>query len=206
MGPILLVEIKKSITVFNSGTTSESTSTFWSKMSVGFSIPQPARTTMGSGIWDLYIRTTRKILSALLKEQILSDEALLTLLREVESIMNGRPMTQISDDPRDLEALTPNQMLLLRSGSLLPPGIFRKEDIFSRKRWRQVQYLADQFRRRLSREYIPLLQQRPKWNFLRRNLAKGDVVLVVDESSPRSCWPEPESLKSFQEVTNGCGE
>ena len=84
------------------------------------------------GIWERYIRTTRKILNALLKEQVLSDEALLTLLREIQSIMNGRPFTQISDDPIDLEALTPNHLLLLRSGSLLPPGIFRKEDIFSR--------------------------------------------------------------------------
>ena len=141
------------------------------------------------GIWERCIRTTRKILNALLKEQVLSEEALLTLLCEVESIMNGRPITQFSDDPRDLEALTPNHLLLLRSGSLLLPGIFREEDIFSRKRWRQVQYLEDQFWRRWSREYIPLLQQSQKWNFPRRNLAKGDVVLVVDESSPRSCWP-----------------
>ena len=111
------------------------------------------------GIWERCIRTTRKILNALLKEQILSDESLMTLLCEVGSIMNGRPITKVSQDPRDLEALSLNHLLLLRSGSVLPPGIFRKEDTFSRRRWRQVQYLADQFWRRWSREYIPLLQQ-----------------------------------------------
>lgn len=141
------------------------------------------------GIWERCIRTTRKILNALLKEQILSDESLMTLLCEVESIINGRPITKVSQDPRDLEALTPNHLLLLRSGSVFPPGIFRKEDTFSRKRWRQVQYLADQFWRRWSREYIPLLQQRQKWNFPRRNLAVDDIVLIVDDNSPRSCWP-----------------
>ena len=74
-------------------------------------------------------------MNALLKEQVLNDESLVTLMCEVESIINGRPITKVSQDPRDLEALTPNHLLLLRSGSTLPPGIFRKEDNFSRKRW-----------------------------------------------------------------------
>ena len=37
-----------------------------------------------------------------------------TLMCEVESVVNGRPITKVSDDPRDLEALTPNHLLLLR--------------------------------------------------------------------------------------------
>ena len=45
-------------------------------------------------------------MSALLKEQVLDDEGLATLMGEVESIVNGRPLTKVSDDPRDLEALT----------------------------------------------------------------------------------------------------
>ena len=134
------------------------------------------------GIWERCIHTTRKILNALLNEQTLSDESLMTLLCEVESIINGRPITKVSQDPRDLEALTPNLLLL-------PPGIYRKEDTFSHRRWRQVQYLTDQFWRQWSREYIPLLQQWQKWNFPRRNLAVDDIVLVVDDNTPRSCWP-----------------
>ena len=37
-------------------------------------------------------------------------------MREVESIVYGRPITKVSDDPRDLSALTPNHLLLLRAG------------------------------------------------------------------------------------------
>ena len=50
---------------------------------------------------------------ALLKEQPFDDEGLLTLMCEVESIINGRPKTKVIDDPKDLEALTPNHLLLL---------------------------------------------------------------------------------------------
>ena len=94
------------------------------------------------------------------KEQILDDEGLATLLCEVESIVNGRPVTKVSDDPRDLEALTPNHLPLLRSGPSAPPGLFSKDEIYSRRRWRQVQYLADIFWRRWIKEYLPSLQVR----------------------------------------------
>ena len=141
------------------------------------------------GVWERCIRTVRKILVALMKEQPLDDEGLTTLMCEVESIVNGRPITKSSDDPSDSEALTPNHLLLLRSGPKLPPGVFRKEDVYSRRRWRQIQYLADVFWRRWIREYLPQLQERQKWAYPSRNFAVDDIVLVVDDRVPRSSWP-----------------
>ena len=141
------------------------------------------------GIWERCIRTTRKILNALLNEQVLNDEGLLTLMCEVEEVLNGRPIMKVSEDSRDLEALSPNHLLLLRQGAVFPPGLFQSEDNYSRRRWRQIHYLADQVCKRWSREYIPLLQRRQKWNNSRQNLAVGDIVLVADETTPRSCWP-----------------
>jgi hypothetical protein len=70
------------------------------------------------GVWERLIRSMRKILFCLLKEQNvrLNDESLQTLFCEMEAILNGRPITKCSDDPKDLEALTPNSNLLLRPG------------------------------------------------------------------------------------------
>ena len=140
-------------------------------------------------VWERCIRSTRKILQAILKEQTICDESLATLMCEVEAIMNGRPLTKVSDDPRDLEALTPNHLLLLQSGPTLPPGVFTKEDTYSRRRWRQVQYLADVFWRRWIREYLPSLQARQKWIQEHRNLQPNDIVLIVDDTAPQSSWP-----------------
>ena len=50
-------------------------------------------------------------MKALLKEQTLDDEGLNTLMCEVESVVNGRPITKVSDDPKDLNALMPNHLL-----------------------------------------------------------------------------------------------
>ena len=41
------------------------------------------------GVWERCIRTVRKVMKALLKEQVLDDEGLFTLMCEVESIVNG---------------------------------------------------------------------------------------------------------------------
>lgn len=140
------------------------------------------------GIWERCIRTIRSILRALLKEQVIDDEGLQTLMCEVESLMNARPITTVSDDPKDLQALTPNHLLLAQSNQTLPPGVFNKADIYPKRRWRQVQYLVDIFWKRWIREYLPTLQKRQKWLQPKRNVAVGDVVLLVDSSAPRNTW------------------
>ena len=94
------------------------------------------------GVWERMIRSMRKVLNSSLKVQNLDEEGLHTVLCEVEAIVNSRPITKASTDPNDLEALTPNHLLLLKVTPSLPPGEFQKEDIYSRRRWKQVQYLT----------------------------------------------------------------
>ena len=52
----------------------------------------------------------------------MDDERLETIFCEVEAIVNGRPLTPVSDDPKYLEALTPDHLLLLRPGRVAPLG------------------------------------------------------------------------------------
>ena len=66
-------------------------------------------------------------------------------MREVEANINSRPLTTVSNDPDNLESLTPNHLLLMKTNSSLPPGVFKFTDVYSRKQWRQGQYLANIF-------------------------------------------------------------
>ncbi|XP_071094674.1 uncharacterized protein [Haliotis cracherodii] len=141
------------------------------------------------GIWERMIRSIRKVLNAVVQEQAikLDDEGLSTLFCEVEIILNGRPITDVPYHPHDLNPLTPNHLLLLRSGQKMPPGTFCKDDVYSRRRWKQVQYLADIFWKRWVKEYLTLQQERQKWVTKKPNLEVGDIVLLAD-SSPRNSW------------------
>ena len=141
------------------------------------------------GIWERMVRSIRKILDALLTQQTLTDEALRTLLCEVEAVLNSRPLTYVSPDHRDPEPLSPNHLLLIGGSVPVPLGVFRSDDLYSKRRWRQVQYLADVFWSRWSKEYLPLLQRRQRCLHPDRSFAVGDVVLIYDESLPRCKWP-----------------
>ena len=123
--------------------------------------PPPTASHMG-GVWERMIRSVRKVLRVLLKERVVTNEMLRTLMTEVEGILNSRPLTPSSDDPDDLEPLTPNHLLLCRSNLNLPPGAFTKEDLYCKRRWKQVQYLANLFWKRWTREYLPTLRGKAK--------------------------------------------
>ena len=109
----------------------------------------PAASHMG-GICECMIRSVCKVVNALLKNRSPNDEGLSTLMCEVEAILNSRLLTKVSDDPNDLQALSPNHLLLLRAGPECPPGIFAKNG-----GRRQVQYLSDMFWKRWTKEYLP---------------------------------------------------
>ena len=140
------------------------------------------------GVWERQIRTARKILAAIIRNQVLDDERLETFFCEAESIINGRPLTVVSGDPNDLEALTPNHLLLLRGVSSVMTRDAVNEDQYG-KRWRHVQFIADQFWKRWVNEYMKTLQLRQKWIPRQRNFMLDDVVLVANEVTPRKCWP-----------------
>ena len=150
-------------------------------------IPPTASHYVGS--WERMIRTICKVFSGIIDGTgRMTDEILHTFFYEVESIINGRPLTKVSDDVTDAAPLTPNHLLLLRGNpsealvSSLPNDVFRG-------RWRFVKYLAGIFGRRWTREYLTKLQKRFKWLFRRNNLSIGDLVLLLDENTPCSLWP-----------------
>ena len=89
----------------------------------------PGSSHMGE-VWERQIRTVRKVLSTLLKEQRLSDETFITLLCEVEAIVNNRPITSLSDDVNDLQPLKPNHLLMLREAPRLPPCQSDQKDMY----------------------------------------------------------------------------
>lgn len=143
------------------------------------------------GVFEREIRSVRKILSTLFSQQIIrcNDEDFSTILCEIECILNDRPLTKLSDDPNDATVLTPNHILLFNSGVTFPPGVFKKDDCYLRRKWKQLQYLVDIFWSRWRKEYIVLLNNRQKWFDVKRSLKVNDIVLVTDVSLPRNFWP-----------------
>ena len=92
--------------------------TFGIKRNIEWVFNPPRASHMG-GIWERMIRSIRKILAVLLNQNCrLTDDILETLFCQVESILNSRPLTKVSDDVSDLAALTPNPYYYSEKGPL----------------------------------------------------------------------------------------
>jgi transposase InsO family protein len=93
----------------------------------------PASPHMG-GASERLVRLCKTTFKAVLKKQVLTDEVLATTMAEVESLVNSRPLTEVSSDVDAMEAITPNHFLLGCSSINLSPGVFVDKEISSYKR------------------------------------------------------------------------
>lgn len=151
----------------------------------------PPRSSHQNGICETMVKQTRRLIRAVQQKccyRKFTDDEFLTYVKEVENIVNLRPMVPVSDDPSDFQVLSPMSLL---SGCLeptLPPGVFCKYDGY-RASWKLVQYASDEFFDRWKRYYLPKLQEFGRWTDKCKNLRPGELVLLFDPSAVRNQWP-----------------
>ena len=161
--------------------------TFFLQKDIQWSFNPPSASHMG-GAWERMIKSVRRILQALVKEKTLNDDQLQTFLLEAEAILNARPLTPVTLDVDGETPLTSNHLLRVNAAAGMPPAPTHASDRFSKQRWRNVQLLADQFWKRWSREYLRTIISRQKGHHTKRNFKVNDVVLLVDNNTPRAQW------------------
>ena len=151
----------------------------------------PTASHMG-GAWERQIRTIRSVLNSIMMSyrKQLDDESFVTWMTEVEAIVNSRPLTLEDVNDPESRPLSPANLLTLKSKVVMPPpGLFQEADLYCRRRWRAVQFLANEFWRRWRKEYLLGMQTRSKWTHKKRNFQIGDVILLKDEDVIRNKWP-----------------
>ena len=144
------------------------------------------------GVWERQIRLARTILMSLLHthRRSLNDESLRTILEETEAIVNSRPlMVDTLGDVQSKQTICPSNIFTMKSKVVLPPpGHFVEDDEYSRKRWRHIQHIANEFWVRWRKEFLWSLQPHHKWNEKHRNFQNGDIVLLKTDAD-RNQWP-----------------
>ena len=140
------------------------------------------------GIWESLVKSVKRSLKVIIQNKLFTEECLSTFLCEVESILNQRPLTPISDDVNDLKALTPSHFII-GSYENTVPGVFHKQEIDYRRKWRSVQAAVDVFWIRWKKEYLPSLNLRKRWTQKNRNFRVWDLVIISSHGVPRSYWP-----------------
>ncbi|XP_059085630.1 uncharacterized protein LOC131882492 [Tigriopus californicus] len=158
-------------------------------------ILNPPHASHFGGAWERKIGSIRRVLEGslvLLGPRTLSRDELHTFLLEATAIVNSTPLWDISFDPNDPTPLSPSSLLTLREGNQSPNiGVFSKDDLlaYGKKRWRRVQFLADQFWVRWRTQYLLDISERRKWTHPKRSLKIGELVLLKSKTEKRLSWP-----------------
>ncbi|XP_054713628.1 uncharacterized protein LOC129223088 [Uloborus diversus] len=139
------------------------------------------------GLWEAGIKSTKQLLIKTMKSAVLNFEELVTLVTQIEACLNSRPLTPLSNDPQDLQPLTPGHFLIGAPMASFPEEV-PSQPASLKKRWNLIQHLRGQFWRRWHLEYLNQLQQRTKWKKPRRNLRVNDMVLVKEDNLPPLQW------------------
>lgn len=123
-------------------------------------------------------------------------EELSTVITQVESVLNSRPLTPLSSDPNDLEVLTPGHFLLQEPPSCIAEPLL-PETRSLRNRWQMVQLIVQSFWKRWYIEYMGTLQSRYKWNKQTPTLTEGTLVLIKDPNLPPLRWKLGRIVRTF---------
>lgn len=140
------------------------------------------------GIWEAGVKSVKGHLRRILGSHILTFEEVSTILAKIESSLNSRPLCPMTENPDDLEVLTPGHFLILRAPLAPPQPDLTDVKISTLNRWQHIEKLHQDFWNIWRSEHLSRLQQRPKWLKTQPNIKVGQLVLVKDERLPPLTW------------------
>ncbi len=147
----------------------------------------PPTASWWGGFWERMIGVVKQLLRSVLGSARVNNEELETLLCDVESVVNSRPLTYVSEDPDELSPLTPNSFILSKGMSYLPDVDVVEREQFQ-ARYRNLQQCREELRSRFQKEYLALLVSHGK-SPRSRKVRVGDVVLIGSDQRKRIDWP-----------------
>ncbi|XP_055383857.1 uncharacterized protein LOC129613707 [Condylostylus longicornis] len=149
----------------------------------------PARSPHFGGLWEAAVKAAKFHLNRCCLNMNLTYDEMQTLITQIESILNSRPIISLSSDPSDEQVLTPGHFLVGGPLNALPEPL-RNEDvnITSLKRFHRIVFLQQKLWSRWSKEYLTTLQRRNKWPSQASNLTMGTLVLIGGDNLPPQHW------------------
>jgi len=145
------------------------------------------------------IGNTKRCLRKALGQSQATDEELATTLVSIEAALNSRPITQDTED-----ALTPAHFLCGAKLTTLPSTTEPQTEGNFKKTHQRTKRIADDFWRRLEKEYLMELrsfQVISQPNGRSGKVRTGDIVLLQEDHRPRHMWKKArvEELKVGRE-------
>lgn len=142
------------------------------------------------GMWEASVKSAKFHLKRVLGNIHLDYEDMLTVLIQIEAVLNSRPISPLSTDPDDLTPLTPGHFLIGRALYSIPETDLSNANNPDRLQvFQRSQFVMQCFWRRWQREVVPEMQRRCKWFSRLPELTKvGSVVILQENGIPPLHW------------------
>lgn len=149
------------------------------------------------GLWEAAVKSTKYHARRILHERVFTFEAYQTLFGKISAVLNSRPIVPMSDDPTELNYLTPSHAVI--GGRVIQPLARDMSDITMNrlKHNAQLEKIVQDFWNTWRKEYIGTLQNRYKWNQSEQNLCVDDFVLMKEDNVPPGMWPMARIIKVY---------
>lgn len=157
----------------------------------------PPRASHFGGEWEAGVKSIKYHLKRIAGNALLNYEEMLTLLIQIEGILNSRPLYAMSTDPNDLNPITPAHFLIGRSITCLPEPDFTETAANRLTRFARITQIRQHFWKRFSVEYVTSLQQRSKWFKTKPNIELNQLVMLKEDGLPSFKWKTGRIIKLF---------
>lgn len=148
----------------------------------------PPRAPHFGGLWEAGIKSFKFHLKKAVGNLKLAYEEFLTITSQIEGILNSRPITPLSDDANEPDALTPAHFLIGRPvTAIVEPNLTDLSDN-TVTRCQHATKITQYLWKRWQRDYLSHLQQRTKWYFSKDNIEKDTIVIVKEDNMPPCSW------------------
>ncbi|UYV64112.1 hypothetical protein LAZ67_2006597, partial [Cordylochernes scorpioides] len=146
----------------------------------------PPTAAFWGGWWERLVGLMKQLIRKVLGDKTVSYEELQTVICEVESAMNSRPLTAISEES-GLVPITPAKFMCDNASCLFVPEADTVDSKFLKESHGKVQKLRETIRQRFSKEYLGFLRQNTRNKT--KSIKEGDVVLMEVDNKKRTEWP-----------------
>ncbi|XP_055633126.1 uncharacterized protein LOC129773538 [Toxorhynchites rutilus septentrionalis] len=149
----------------------------------------PPRAPHFGGLWEAAVKSAKSHLLKEVGNTTVTHEEMLTLLAQVEMCLNSRPITEMSNDPTDLEALTPGHFLVGSNLQSIPEADYKQLPDNKLNRWQLMQKRLQAIWKRWSTEYLQQLQARSSKGIKPPvDIRVGRLVIIKDDNLPPAQW------------------
>ncbi|XP_062704057.1 uncharacterized protein LOC134286461 [Aedes albopictus] len=148
----------------------------------------PARSPNFGGLWEAAVKSFKNCFKKIIGTRTLLYDEMQTVLTQIEAVLNSRPLTPLSNDPGDFEALTPRHFLVQRPLTAIAEPDLENVAANRLSVWQRAQDYGQLLWKKWSTLYLSDLHNRTKWTRQRDNIAVGTMVLLMDERLPPLKW------------------